>query len=100
MKAIAVDTGGTFTDMVVLDQDSGELTVLKLPSTPADPGQAIIDGISEIFDGGIPPSDVLSLSHGTPVGTNALLTGKGAHVGLFVTEGFGGINDVWHLAPS
>ncbi len=100
MKAIAVDTGGTFTDMVVLDQDSGELTVLKLPSTPADPGQAIIDGISEIFDGGIPPSDVLSLSHGTTVGTNALLTGKGAHVGLFVTEGFGGINDVWHLAPS
>ena len=100
MKAIAVDTGGTFTAMVVLDQDSGELTVLKLPSTPADPGQAIIDGIAEIFTGGLSPSDVLSLSHGTTVGTNALLTGKGAHVGLFVTEGFGGINDVWHLAPS
>ena len=39
MKAIAVDTGGTFTDMVVLDQETGALSVLKLPSTPSDPGQ-------------------------------------------------------------
>ena len=100
MKAIAVDTGGTFTDLVVLDQDSGALSVLKLPSTPADPGQAIIDGIREVFADAVAPSDVLALSHGTTVGTNALLTGAGARVGLFVTEGFGGINDVWHLAPS
>ena len=100
MKAIAVDTGGTFTDMVVLDQDTGALSVLKLPSTPDEPGRAIIDGIRETFANGIAPADVLSLSHGTTVGTNALLTGAGAHVGLFVTEGFGAINDVWHLAPS
>ena len=100
MKAIAVDTGGTFTDMVVLDQDTGALAVLKLPSTPDEPGRAIIDGIRETFANGVAPSDVLSLSHGTTVGTNALLTGQGAHVGLFVTEGFGAINDVWHLAPS
>ena len=100
MKAIAVDTGGTFTDMVVLDQDTGILSVLKLPSTPDEPGRAIIDGLREIFAGGVAPADMLSLSHGTTVGTNALLTGSGAHVGLFVTEGFGAINDVWHLAPS
>ncbi len=100
MKAIAVDTGGTFTDMVVLDQDTGALAVLKLPSTPDEPGRAIIDGIREAFANGVAPADVLSLSHGTTVGTNALLTGAGAHVGLFVTEGFGAINDVWHLAPS
>ena len=43
MKAIAIDTGGTFTDIAVLDSDSGELRVLKLPSKPADPGQAIGD---------------------------------------------------------
>ena len=98
MKAIAIDTGGTFTDMVVLDSESGELTVLKLPSTPADPGQAIIDGLTEIL-GANGHSDVASLSHGTTVGTNALLTGKGATVGLFLTEGFGAINDIWHLAP-
>lgn len=100
MKAIAVDTGGTFTDMVALDQQTGALSVLKLPSTPDDPGRAIIDGIREAFGEGVAPSDVLSLSHGTTVGTNALLTGSGAKVGLFVTEGFGAINDVWHLAPS
>jgi N-methylhydantoinase A len=99
MKAIAVDTGGTFTDMAVLDSDTGELRVLKLPSTPADPGQAIVDGLAELFGDDIAPADVLSLSHGTTVGTNALLTGRGAQVGLFLTEGFGAINDVWHLAP-
>ena len=97
MKAIAVDTGGTFTDMVVLDQDTGALAVLKLPSTPDEPGRAIIDGIREAFANGVAPADVLSLSHGTTVGTNALLTGAGAHVGLFVTEGFGAING--RLAP-
>ncbi len=100
MKAIAVDTGGTFTDMVVLDQDTGALSVTKLPSTPSDPGQAILDGLAEVFGDSVSPAEVLSLSHGTTVGTNALLTGSGARVGLFVTEGFGGINDVWHLAPS
>ena len=100
MQAIAVDTGGTFTDMVVLDQDTGALSVLKLPSTPSDPGQAIIDGLGEVFGGAVSPADVLSLSHGTTVGTNALLTGSGARVGLFLTEGYSAINDVWHLAPS
>jgi len=99
LKAIAVDTGGTFTDMVMLDAETGELSVLKLPSTPSDPGQAIIDCLNEWFSDGLPAGEVLSFSHGTTVGTNALLTGAGARVGLFVTEGFGGINDVWHLAP-
>ncbi len=100
MRAIAVDTGGTFTDMVVLDQATGALSVLKLPSTPSDPGRAITDGLAEAFADSVTPSEVLSLSHGTTVGTNALLTGAGARVGLFVTEGYGAINDVWHLAPS
>ena len=99
MRAIAVDTGGTFTDMVVLDSESGELSVLKLPSTPADPGQAIIDGLCEILKQNGDVSDVATLSHGTTVGTNALLTNRGATVGLFLTQGFSGINDIWHLAP-
>ncbi len=99
MQTIAVDTGGTFTDIVVLDSDTGDLRVLKLPSTPADPGQAIADGIAELLGSGVAVDQVASLSHGTTVGTNALLTGRGAKVGLFITEGFGAINDVWHLAP-
>ena len=97
LKAIAVDTGGTFTDMVVLDQDTGEVDVLKLPSTPSDPGEAIIAGLKELLVGSFAPGDVLSLSHGTTVGTNRLLQGQRERIGLFVTEGFGGINDVWHL---
>jgi N-methylhydantoinase A len=99
MQTIAVDTGGTFTDIVVLDSDTGDLRVLKLPSTPADPGQAIAEGIAELLGNGVAAAEVASLSHGTTVGTNALLTARGAKVGLFVTEGFGAINDVWHLAP-
>jgi N-methylhydantoinase A len=99
MQTIAVDTGGTFTDIVVLDSETGDLRVLKMPSTPADPGQAIGDGIAELLASGVGAADVASLSHGTTVGTNALLTGRGAKVGLFLTEGFGAINDVWHLAP-
>jgi N-methylhydantoinase A len=97
MKTIAVDTGGTFTDMVVLDHDSGEIRIAKLSSTPADPGQSIVDCLRELTGGPAGSADVASLSHGTTVGTNLLLTGRGAKVGLFVTEGFGGINDVWHL---
>jgi len=99
MQTIAVDTGGTFTDIVVFDSDTGDLRVLKLPSTPSDPGQAINDGVAELLSDGIAPNEVASLSHGTTVGTNALLTGRGAKVGLFITEGFSAINDVWHLAP-
>ncbi len=77
MKSIAVDTGGTFTDIVVLDHDSGSTNVLKVPSTPSDPGNAIVTGLSELFAGNFLPSEVTSLSHGTTVGTNMLLTGKG-----------------------
>ena len=76
LKAIAVDTGGTFTDMVVLDQDTGEVDVLKLPSTPSDPGEAIIAGLKELLAGSFAPEEVLSLSHGTTVGTNRLLQGQ------------------------
>ena len=97
MKTVAVDTGGTFTDMVVLDHDTGEVDVLKTPSTPADPGQAIIDGMTELVQGGLSPADVASFTHGTTVGTNILVQDKGARVGLLITEGFTGINDVWHI---
>ena len=97
MKTVAVDTGGTFTDMVVLDHDSGEVEALKTPSTPRDPGQAILDGMRELLDGGLQVGDVASFAHGTTVGTNLLVQGKGARVGLLITDGFSGVNDVWHI---
>ncbi len=97
MKTVAVDTGGTFTDMVVLDHESGEIEALKTPSTPHDPGQAILDGIRELLAGGLGVGEVASFAHGTTVGTNILVQGKGARVGLLITDGFSGVNDVWHI---
>ena len=97
MKTVAVDTGGTFTDMVVLDHESGEVEALKTPSTPHDPGQAILDGIRELLAGGLGVGEVASFAHGTTVGTNILVQGKGARVGLLITDGFSGVNDVWHI---
>ena len=67
MKTVAVDTGGTFTDMVVLDHESGEVDVLKTPSTPAEPSEAILNGLRELFGAGLTPEDIASLTHGTTV---------------------------------
>ena len=79
---LAVDTGGTFTDLVLLSD--GRVTTLKVPSTPADPAQAVLDGIREILGEG---SDFLLL-HGSTVATNALLERRGARVVLITNEGF------------
>ena len=97
MKTIAVDTGGTFTDMVVLEHETGEVEVLKTPSTPHDPGQATLDGLAELIAGGLRAEEVASFTHGTTVGTNILVQDKGARVGLLITDGFSGVNDVWHI---
>ncbi len=97
MKTVAVDTGGTFTDMVVMDQDTGEIEILKVPSTPWDPSQSIVQGVLELFPNKEDLDSIGALSHGTTVGTNLLVQSKGARVGLLITEGFTGINDIWHL---
>lgn len=97
MKTVAVDTGGTFTDMVVLDHESGEVDVLKTPSTPQDPGQAIIDGMKELIADRLGADEVASFAHGTTVGTNILVQDKGARVGLLITDGLSGVNDVWQI---
>jgi N-methylhydantoinase A len=79
---IAIDTGGTFTDCVVQRAD-GRMDVLKLRSTPADPGAAVIEGVRQLSEG--TPSEV---RHGTTVGTNAMLERKGARVAFVTTAGF------------
>ncbi|MBC3193710.1 hydantoinase/oxoprolinase family protein [Pseudonocardia sp. C8] len=87
---IGVDTGGTFTDVSALDETTGRMHVCKVPSSPDDPGRAIQDGVSRILDqiGGSELGDVTYFAHGTTVGTNALLTGRGADTGLITTRGF------------
>jgi len=78
---IGVDTGGTFTDLVLVDR--GRVSTFKLPSTPADPSKAVLAGVREL----IGEREAL-VFHGSTVATNALLEGKGAQVALVVTEGF------------
>jgi N-methylhydantoinase A len=91
---ITVDTGGTFTDVVYFREDKREITIHKLPSTPHDPSEAIVAGVRHLLDQGVKPADIKYFCHGTTVGTNALLEGKGARTGLMVTEGFRGIYEV------
>lgn len=90
--AVAVDTGGTFTDCVWLDR--GELRILKVFSTPRDPSQAIADALRQIA----PSEPGLTLLHGTTVGTNTLLERKGARVALVTTRGFEDVIEIGRQA--
>ena len=85
---IGVDTGGTFTDLVAFAPATGELRTIKVPSVPADPSQALIDALDELFRTGIAPSQVDCLVHGTTVATNAVLESAGVRAGLLITRGF------------
>jgi len=81
---IGVDTGGTFTDCVLID--GARILVAKLPSSPSAPHEAIAAAIQEVLDGSREP--VESVTHGTTVATNAIITGDLARVGLITTTGF------------
>ena len=91
---VAVDTGGTFSDFVYLNEETGTVSITKVPSTPDDPSRAILQGIEALIAQGVPAAGVSYFCHGTTVGTNALLEGKGVRTGLLVTEGFRGIYEV------
>ena len=86
---VGVDVGGTFTDFYVLDETAGAVRTGKRPSTPDNPARAIIEGLQELasrhaFDLG----DLRRLSHGTTVGTNALIQRRGGNVAMITTRGF------------
>ena len=86
---LGVDVGGTFTDLLLLDEASGAFWRHKTPSTPADSSVGILTGVEAVCGAaGIRPADVELLLHGTTVATNAVLEGKGARVGLIVTQGY------------
>jgi len=91
---VTVDTGGTFSDFVFFNENGGEISITKVPSTPKEPFQAVLNGIKELIDQGVAAGDVSFFCHGTTVGTNALLEEKGAKTGLLVTQGFRGIYEV------
>jgi len=86
---LGVDVGGTFTDLLLLDEESAKFWRRKTPSTPADSSVGILDGVRAVCaDAGIDPAMIEVFLHGTTVATNAILEGKGARVGLIVTDGY------------
>ncbi|MEU8245176.1 hydantoinase/oxoprolinase family protein [Nonomuraea sp. NPDC048916] len=80
---IGVDTGGTFTDVVAVDEQTGEIVTTKTPSTPANPADGFVTGIEKLGE-----LDVGSIVHGTTVATNQLLEDRIADLGFITTEGF------------
>jgi N-methylhydantoinase A len=95
---LGVDVGGTFTDLLLVHDESGATYRVKTPSTPADPSQGVLAGIRRICEeSGVSPSEIAFVQHGTTVATNAMLEAKGARVGLITTQGF---KQILHLARS
>ena len=86
---IAIDTGGTFTDVVAIDESSGTITAVKTPSTPSDPSVGLLNGVARVLsEVGAQEVDVGMLLHGSTVATNAVLEHKFGGLGLVVTRGF------------
>ena len=85
---VGVDTGGTFTDLIAIDRETGNIKRAKVPSVPSDPSLAVLHALEQVFNDGIAPADIALFVHGTTVATNALLEGKGVRTGLLITKGF------------
>lgn len=95
MKAIGIDVGGTFTDLIYVDRNSGEQGIHKVSTTPDDPSVGVITGLTELMvQGAIAPSDVAQIFHGTTTATNAVLEGRGAVAGMITNNGF---RDIIHI---
>jgi N-methylhydantoinase A len=82
---IGVDVGGTFTDVVAVDEKTGEIRIFKTPSTPNNQAEGILRGIGSLCEDF---TMIRRISHGTTVATNTLLEGSGAKVAIITTEGF------------
>jgi N-methylhydantoinase A len=86
---VGVDSGGTFTDICLFNDETGAVAVWKVPSTPSDPSHGIAAGVAEgVGRIGAEPRDVTYFGHGTTVSTNALIQHRGAKTGLITTGGF------------
>ncbi len=96
MKRIGVDVGGTFTDLIYVDDEAGVIRVHKLPTTPDDPSQGTIQGLKELAAAaGAEPSSLDQVFHGTTIATNIVIEHTGARVGMLTTEGY---RDILHIA--
>ena len=95
MYSIGIDVGGTFTDFFCFDHSDQKTFVYKTASTPDDPSKAVCAGLEALLTKySIKATDVSTIFHGTTVGTNSILEGKGAKVGLITNSGF---RDILHI---
>ena len=86
---LGVDVGGTFTDLLLIDESNGRTFRAKVPSTPEDSSKGVLNGIARVCgQNGIDPSRIHQVMHGTTVATNTVLTSSGARVGLVTTKGY------------
>ena len=93
---LGVDIGGTFTDAVMMNEDSGEISLVKMASTPRDPSLGFMNVVERtLMERGVEPGDISYIVHGTTVVTNTIIEGKGARTALIATEGF---RDVFEIA--
>ncbi len=86
---LGVDVGGTFTDLLLVNESDGSTHTAKVPSTPADSSIGVLNGIARVCDSaGVDPAQISQVMHGTTVATNTMLTMTGARVGLITTQGY------------
>ena len=86
---LGVDVGGTFTDLLLINEADSSFHVAKVPSTPADPSIGVLHGTDRVCElAGIAPGEIDHVMHGSTIATNAILTGQGARVGLVTTAGY------------
>jgi N-methylhydantoinase A len=95
---LGVDVGGTHTDLVLLDTESGELLVEKVASTPKNPALGVLDGVGKFVARGVAPGTIGFFAHGTTITTNALLEMRGAKVGLLITRGYRAVQEIQNQA--
>ena len=88
---MAVDIGGTFTDLVCDDEDSGEVSSFKVSTTPDDLSMGILAAIRHVA---LDPSDISFFVHGSTAGLNAFLERRGAHTALITTRGFRDVDEI------
>ena len=96
---IGIDVGGTFTDVVLVDERAGAFHYTKTPTTHYDLAEGVLKGLKEILEiTEASMGDVDYLIHGTTIGTNAIVEGKGARVGLITTAGFEDVLEIRRVA--
>lgn len=95
---LGIDIGGTFTDLALVNEATGEVLSFKTPSVPSDPARAVLNGVETLRDEhGIDPAGIGYFVHGTTLGLNTLLQRNGATTGLLVTKGFRDLLEIGRL---